>query len=311
MATANLNAARSSALGAVKKHKKKKSILAAKWFHVIVVLLFLIFIFSTSRPRDVLGQLTNNVSTSTLPSTKAYKCNKEPVYDNLILSQSGEDRQLIWGKGIRFDKICGGSYIEMGALDGIHFSNSFVFNKALDWKGLLIEASPTNYEALENNRKEEIALIHAGVCGQERDLHWVDKPKKHAVGGFVEFAAESFQKKWWNENDIKYAKVVRCRTMKNILLETVGKNYHFDFYSLDVEGAEAEVLSSIDFSKVSFGVIFVEADQHNPQKNDDVKKILNDNGYEFLYNIRNSDWFRHRDLREIYKDIITFPPDDP
>ena len=146
---------------------------------------------------------------------------------------------------------------------------------------------------------------------QERDLHWVDKPKKHAVGGFVEFAAESFQKRWWSENDIKNAKVVSCRTMKNILFETVGKNHHFDFYSLDVEGTEAEVLSSIDFSKVSFGVIFVEADQHNPQKNDVVKKILNDNGYEFLYNIRNSDWFRHRDFREIYKDIITFPVDDP
>ncbi|GFH44376.1 hypothetical protein CTEN210_00850 [Chaetoceros tenuissimus] len=295
MTAMKLNAPRSNASGAVKRHRKKRSVLS-EILVLVLVLLFFITIIST--------KLTNNVSTAAIPSTKAYKCNKKPVYDDFLYSQQKEDEQLIWGKGIKFDKICGGSYIEMGALDGLDFSNSFVFNKALDWKGLLVEASPINYAALEKNRKNEIALVHAGVCRKERDLHWVDKS---AVGGFVEFAAKSFQNKWWNKNDIKNAKVVRCRTMKNILLETVGKNYHFDFYSLDVEGAEAEVLSSIDFSQVSFGIIFVEADKHNTRKNDNVKKILNANGYEFLYNIKNSDWFRHRNFQEIYKDVITFP----
>jgi len=109
-------------------------------------------------------------------------------------SQSGEDKQLLSGKGIRFDQVCNGSYIEMGALDGVIYSNSHVYHHAMDWKGLLIEASPKNYKNLVKNRKNEIAVVNAGVCGEERDLHWVDK-SSGAVRGFLEFAAESFQKK--------------------------------------------------------------------------------------------------------------------
>jgi len=99
--------------------------------------------------------------------------------------------------------------------------------------------------------------------------------------------------------------------MKNILLETVGKNHHFDFFSLDVEGAEFEVLKSVDFDEVSFGIIFVEADAHNSQKNDAVKSLLKEKGYEFLYNTRRSDWFRHPSFREIYKGVVTLPENDP
>mmetsp|Transcript_14417 Transcript_14417/g.27112 ORF Transcript_14417/g.27112 Transcript_14417/m.27112 type:complete len:96 (+) Transcript_14417:938-1225(+) len=86
---------------------------------------------------------------------------------------------------------------------------------------------------------------------------------------------------WWSDEDIQKAQVVKCKSLKNILVETVGDKFHFDFFPLDVEGAEHALLSSIDFSRVSFGVIFVEEDEHNPMKNIAVRMLLEKNGYTF------------------------------
>lgn len=242
-------------------------------------------------------------NTAVISKTKAQHCKGDKrVYDKgLQQSQTGEDRELLWSFG--FDQICGGTYLEMGGFTGIHFSNSYVFHKALDWKGVMIEASPTNYEQLIKNRPDEIATVNAGVCDDEKDLHWVNT-RKGAVSGFVEFAAESFKEQWWSENDIKNAKLVKCRTLKNVLLEAVGENYFFDFFSLDIEGAELMALMSIEFDLVSFGVIFVEADKHNEAKNTAVKMHLAKNGYAFVKNTRGSDWFVNMNFEEIYKDII-------
>lgn len=195
----------------------------------------------------------------------------------------------------------------MGGFDGSKFSNSYAFHKGLNWKGILIEASPTNYALMVKNRPSEIATIHSAICSKERNLHFVNKSSKGAVNGFVEFAAESFKKQWWTEEDIKNAMVVRCRSLTTNLLETVGPNFHVDFFSLDVEGAEYEVLQSLDFSIYSFGVIFVEADSHNAEKNNNVRKILEDNGYKFDGNTRNSDWFVNNNFDNIYKDLHRRP----
>jgi len=237
------------------------------------------------------------------PRSRVYRCKEKRSYNELFMSQSKEDQELLFQYG--FDQLCGGSYLEMGGLDGIQYSNSHVFNKALDWKGVLIEASPTSFQRLVENRKNEIATINAGVCREERELHWVSSPADiPAVHGFIEFAAESFKKRWWDKAGIKNAKIVKCRTLKNILTETVGNDAFFDFFSLDVEGAEYEVLSSIDFSLVSFGVIFVENDDHNLMKNLAVRALLENNGYIYIKQFARSAWFVNQVFGSIYDKIF-------
>lgn len=60
-------------------------------------------------------------------------------------SQRGEDIMLFDGL---FNKVCHGTFVELGALDGIRFSNTFAFAKLMGWSGLLIEASPGRFEEL-------------------------------------------------------------------------------------------------------------------------------------------------------------------
>lgn len=228
--------------------------------------------------------------------TAARACDARPVQleADWYKSQSSEDREL----ETHFKDLCHGRYLEIGGLDGVKFSNSYVFNRAFNWTGVLVEASPRNYQQLIKNRPNDLN-VHAGVCENEMSLHWVESHL--AVGGFQEFADAKFQKKWWSDGQIQNAQVVKCRTLEQILLEKVGPGFYFDFFTLDVEGAELSVLRSINFDLVGFGVIVVEADEHNATKNMAAKELIESHGYKYMgYKLR-SDWFVNKDFEAIYK----------
>lgn len=53
--------------------------------------------------------------------------------------------------------------MEIGAYDGVTYSNTKFFEDTFKWKGLLIEANPNNYKNLVKNRPNTKKL-HAGVC---------------------------------------------------------------------------------------------------------------------------------------------------
>jgi hypothetical protein len=197
----------------------------------------------------------------------------------------------------------------MGALDGITYSNSFYFNGALDWKGVLIEANPNNYKKLVLNRQFELVTpIHAAVCDKEKDVHWVSRNAGNgATGGIFEFAPKEFQEKWWSKKLIDNALVIKCLPLSTIILNTTARtNGHafFDFFSLGVEGAEYEVLKSIDFDAISFGVIFYESDQHNPLKNVITRSFLESQGYPFLVDYQESQWHVNANFANLYSNIV-------
>jgi hypothetical protein len=114
--------------------------------------------------------------------TAAKSC-KNPVNilpQEYFRSQDHEDDRLMgW-----FNNICDGTYIELGGLDGVRFSNSHAFNKGLGWKGVLIELDDENYKRSVVNRPNEIANINAGVCSVPQALHAVTSGSvSNAMGG--------------------------------------------------------------------------------------------------------------------------------
>ena len=73
----------------------------------------------------------------------------------VALSQLGEDRHL---NGQFFKGQRGGVFVEMGALDGLKYSNSYAFEHALGWSGVLIEANPASCAKLFRNRPAPTTL---------------------------------------------------------------------------------------------------------------------------------------------------------
>ncbi|KAL7549534.1 hypothetical protein ACHAWF_012796 [Thalassiosira exigua] len=229
-----------------------------------------------------------------------------------------------------FHSLCNGTSVEMGALDGRTFSNSYVFNRALGWKVVLIELSTENYKKLVVNRppSNEQAVVNAGVCTELQALHYfsgvlvdddVDRnydkggfkrERKDAMNGAVsgihKFASPSFVEKYWKNipMDDPRAKEIQCNTLDGLLLKHSPDRQHWDFVSLDVEGAEFSVLQSVNFSRVQFGVVLVESDEHDVMKNLYVKAILETKGYVFVEEYARSLWFVNGNSDAIYRELM-------
>ena len=83
-----------------------------------------------------------------------------------LFSQFGEDRKLLptllaaAGSGP-------GTFVELGALDGVHYSNTMLLDRCFNWTGLLIEPNPTNFNALKRMRRRwprSAVARHSAVC---------------------------------------------------------------------------------------------------------------------------------------------------
>jgi FkbM family methyltransferase len=174
----------------------------------------------------------------------------------------------------------------MGALDGDRFSNTHAFYSSPDlgWKGVNVEVDPDNYAKLAINRKNDIANVHAAVCSDLQTIHFAPG-KTGAVGGIWEFTTPDYRDKWWQGVTIEDTVPVQCAPLNVILDQVLGpKNHYFDFWSLDVEGAELSVLQGVDFDKVGFGMIVVESHHNTPlaAMDEEIIKLLNENGYRLI-----------------------------
>ena len=245
-----------------------------------------------------------------LPSTKAYRCaakTVEQVKDNLQ-SQQGEDLELL----SHFNGLCGGSYIEMGALDGKTFSNSWLFHREFYWKGVLIELDADNYQKLERNRHKELFTTRAAVCAANQTVHYVSGHE--AVNGVWEHASAAFRQRWWPDiespQDLETLTCIPLQQLLDNHLQHVVQQqqshglFFFDFFSLDVEGSEWAVLQTVDWDKTSFGIIVVEAPDNKGVERNAIVSYLQRQGYKYLGEKNNSLWFLNGNFHEIYKKVL-------
>ena len=117
--------------------------------------------------------------------------------------------------------------------------------------------------------------------------HYLDNPKGQAVNGIWELASPKFRD-FWRRGKIcrqvfssipPHTNVVPTRTRPRARpLTQVRDPFFADFLSLDVEGAELQVLESLDFRRSAFGIVLVEADTGNGSKNEGVRRVLVENG---------------------------------
>eukprot|EP00929_Paragymnodinium_shiwhaense_P054742 TRINITY_DN27435_c0_g1_i10.p1 TRINITY_DN27435_c0_g1~~TRINITY_DN27435_c0_g1_i10.p1 ORF type:complete len:246 (-),score=10.52 TRINITY_DN27435_c0_g1_i10:570-1244(-) len=129
-----------------------------------------------------------------------------------------------------FNNRCDGTYLEMGALDGRLFSNSFVFNRKLNWSGVLIEADPVNFNKIAKNRPKEQAVVHGAVCAQRKRVHYMDLPRYNqsgAIAGIWEFASPAFRELYWPGLSAANATMIDCVPLLDLLDSAFGSRRHY------------------------------------------------------------------------------------
>jgi FkbM family methyltransferase len=226
-------------------------------------------------------------------SSPLHDVSTDDVLEIESFSLNGEDAILLESY---FSGLCNGRFLELGAFDGIGQSNTLMFAKYFNWTGVLIEASPRNFASLKVNRQESM-IHHTAVCSEPKKVHFVEK---HLVGGIWEFMAPSFRKKWHSGIEPSELPEVNCRPLTHIL----HNETYFDFFSLDVEGGEFEVLRTLSFEQVHFGVILVEDNEYNPLKNEAVKTYLENRGYKYRATKQQSSWFVNQNFDKLYRHLM-------
>lgn len=155
----------------------------------------------------------------------------------------------------------GGIFVEAGANDGVRQSNTYFIERKLGWKGLLVEPVPRLAQRCRKNRPraivEECVLTdeeHAGDFFEvmDLDLMTIVVDQDHEGRDTEEHirTAESVQR-------IKRSLVSVKGDSLSRLLDAHGLS-GVDLLSLDVEGAELDVLRGIDFNRHAPALVLIE-----------------------------------------------------
>ncbi|XP_033762187.1 uncharacterized protein LOC117343795 [Pecten maximus] len=182
----------------------------------------------------------------------------------------------------RLNYIEGGFYVECGALNGEQGSNSLFFEKVRKWNGLLIEADPSNYDALTTKHRKAFTM-HA--CLNPRPYPAVMTFNKAFNRGRVVHDQEA--RNWIKKQNIQADPVqVQCLPLYSILLAL--NQTTVDFFSLDVEGDELNVLKTIPFDKVNIKMLTVEY-VHDTGRFSELQSYMEGKGYDTLLRMQRDD----------------------
>lgn len=168
-------------------------------------------------------------------------------------------------KMLKFIDFDNGYFIEIGAGDGDYLSNTYYFEKYRNWSGVLID--PILHHHLNciqhrpnsksflciassfENTLETVPMTYAGyfTIGSSSHSDIVD-PVSHVKDAINYYPSKTVGVEF----------ISRVRTLQDILIEA-GAPKQIDFLSLDVEGAELDVLLGLDFEIFDISWILVES----------------------------------------------------
>lgn len=166
-------------------------------------------------------------------------------------------------------------FIDIGAYNGLHGSNTFLFEKYLDWSGICIEPNTNSFNELSVNRNCKSYNICIGNENTFKEF-WEVEGEAAALSGLVETLHTKHKKRIDSQNITK--KQIEVRTLASILEE--NKISNINYLSIDVECAEMQVLEGIDFTKCDIEIISVEDNGYSDNTN--IVNHLTSNGYSYI-----------------------------
>ena len=173
-------------------------------------------------------------------------------------------------------------YIDVGANDGITWSNSYVLEKYLKWNGICIEPNPEIFTGLVNRRN----CKSLNICISNEDGNVVFRSVygyANMLSGILDFFEDAHIQRI--NNDIKnhggyYEDInIRSQPLKNVCQENNVKS--IDYLSIDCEGAEYEILKSLDLEFLQPKLISIETEDNLRPSDNFAIEYLVKNGYKF------------------------------
>lgn len=205
------------------------------------------------------------------------------VLRNLSLSSSQNWQDLyalafFFRRGLLNPK---GYFIDFGATNGVSLSNSLIFERHFGFNGILAEPAKIWHADLVLNRQCAISFKCVWrASGENLEFNEASNPDLSGI------ASTSNQR----SDLIRQTYLVETISFNDLLNENNAPS-RMQMLSIDTEGSEFEILSSLDHMKYQFDMIICE---HNYSKNrKQIRQLLEANGYhrKFLLVSFWDDWY--------------------
>ena len=197
-------------------------------------------------------------------------------------SQKGQDKWVIFTV-LPFKR--NGFFLDLAAADGTTHSNSYVLEKLFGWSGICIEPNPSFLSRLKQKRS---CTIDGSVVSDKREKvkFRIDNGQ---LGGII--AEDTDNSERIRGEQLSEAEIMTFESVPlNELLEQYNAPHMIDYFSLDVEGCEERIITSLDFDKYHFNCVTIE--RPTPK----VNEVLFENGYVFVKNNYFDSFYIHSSL---------------
>ncbi len=188
--------------------------------------------------------------------------------------QNGEDF-LLWSLFTPGDA---GFFVDVGAFDGVHTSNTLSFAQQ-GWTGLCIEPHPGYYPLLVRNRPESVCLQTACVGDPTLTEATMLIEPLGLFSGFHVNANPNMQG-YYRARSMEYPGlteyVAPAATLDALLREHAPQRDRIDVLSLDVEGAEPDVMNGL-----TLPARVVAAEANTPEAAEKLQSVMTAKGYLF------------------------------
>lgn len=192
-----------------------------------------------------------------------------------------------------------GIFMDIGAHDGVSLNNTLFFENTHNWTGYNIEPIQSVYEKLIVNRPNSVN-INCAISDTDgfSDFYCNTGSSEMLSGLTTTFDPRHLDRL---KNDVRIngtnMDVIQIETKR---VDTLCKQYNIDhihYLSVDVEGAEMNVIKSIDFNNVFIDVIDFENNYEDVSV--PIVEYLESKGYVVLQ--------KHSDIFMIHKNSIFYP----
>lgn len=224
---------------------------------------------------NIYTQILNQVRPNAEVLADAWRTQRllNPDWD--YCSQHGQDKFIYENF---FQNSGAGTFVDVGAFDGISGSNTAFFERR-GWDGLCIEASPTHFEQLVRNRRT--TSVNLAIAEHASNEEFLEIRRGYTqMGGLVrDIRDEALATSSPSHSGARIHVPIRplCEVLDEAGIEKV------DYCSIDVEGAELRVLQGIDFERVAISVLSIEVT--NAENLRLFSNLLEPNGFQHLETI--------------------------
>lgn len=198
-------------------------------------------------------------------------------------SQWSQDLFVMWATSMKRD----GFFLEIGGGDGFTHSNTFSLQKHLGWKGTLIEPDPSQFRVMRKARNcSGNRLLRAAISPSDEDctMRLRKLGQRSALVGYE--GDDCHLQARLSSNAIA--------SVAGISLTAILKDTHYDYFSLDVEGAELEILLGVDWTIANKPLVITVEHNFCHDKRNSILELLRSIGYRECF--ADCDWLCRGDI---------------